>query len=209
MYWRRLALLVTYAVLLIGGAFVGNELLDVADMEIRPSTEPRIHQMIMSTAVVFAVASAIPFVPGAEIGFALLVLFGHQLAPLVYLSMVAALILAYVAGRLVPLKTVARVFHFFGLRRAHDLALRLSTMVPAEIPALLVQGAPTRVVPWLLRHRYAALVFLFNLPGNSLIGGGGGIAFAAGLSRLCSFSAYALAVLIAVAPVPLFFLLAR
>lgn len=209
MHWRYAALLATYAVLLIGGGYIGNALLDVAGIEIRPSTEPRVHMMIMTTAAVFAIASAIPFVPGAEIGFALLLLFGHHVAPLVYVSMVAALLFAYVAGRLVPLNTVAGVFHFFGLRRARDLAARLSTMAPAEIPAMLAQGAPTRIVPWLLRHRYAALVILFNLPGNSLIGGGGGIAFAAGLSRLCWFPAYVLAVLIAVAPVPLFFYFAR
>lgn len=208
-HWRHLALIATYVAILAGGAFVGNQLLDVASMEIRPSTESRVHMMLMSTAVIFSVASALPFVPGAEIGFALLLLFGHQIAPLVYVSMVVALLLAYVAGRLVPLRILARVFRFFGLHRAHDLALRLSTLAPAQIPALLMQHAPSRIVPWLLRHRYAALICLFNLPGNSFIGGGGGIAFSTGLSRLCTFPAYALTILIAVAPVPLFFLLAR
>lgn len=35
--------------------------------------------------------------------------------------------------------------------------------------------------------RYVALAVLLNIPGNVVIGGGGGIAFAAGMTRLFSF----------------------
>ena len=41
------------------------------------------------------------------------------------------------------------------------------------------------------------------MPGNVLIGGGGGIAMVAGLSRLYSLAGFLLAVGVAVAPVPL------
>ena len=63
------------------------------------------------------------------------------------------------------------------------------------------------MVPVLLRHRYLALGVAFNLPGNTLLGGGGGIALAAGMSGLYPLLAYVAVVAIAVAPVPLLVLL--
>lgn len=42
-----------------------------------------------------------------------------------------------------------------------------------------------------------------NLPGNALIGGGGGIALMAGMSRLFSFPLFLLSLTVAVSPVPL------
>jgi hypothetical protein len=46
-----------------------------------------------------------------------------------------------------------------------------------------------------------------NVPGNGLVGGGGGIAFMVGMSGLFSLNGYILTLLIAVAPVPLLFYL--
>ena len=57
------------------------------------------------------------------------------------------------------------------------------------------------------RHRYLATMVLLNMPGNSLVGGGGGIAFVCGMSGKFSLAGFAAAVAIAVAPVPLLFLL--
>jgi hypothetical protein len=59
------------------------------------------------------------------------------------------------------------------------------------------------MVSKLVRHRYLALAFALNLPGNSLIGGGGGIALSAGMSGLYPMPAYLASVAVAVAPVPL------
>lgn len=72
---------------------------------------------------------------------------------------------------------------------------------------LLFERAPSRIVPFLLRHRYIAIAVALNIPGNSVIGGGGGIAFVAGLSRLFSFPLYLLAVAIGVSPVVILFLI--
>ena len=72
---------------------------------------------------------------------------------------------------------------------------------------LLVQNSPSQVLPALVRHRYLALAVALNLPGNFLVGGGGGIALVAGVSRLYSVTGFmltiAIAIAIAVAPVPL------
>ena len=58
-------------------------------------------------------------------------------------------------------------------------------------------------MPVLVRHRYVALAVLFNMPGNFLLGGGGGIAMVAGVSRLYSVPGFLVTVAIAVSPVPL------
>jgi hypothetical protein len=46
------------------------------------------------------------------------------------------------------------------------------------------------------------LAVLLNLPGNIIIGGGGGIALIAGMTRLYSPPTYLTTIAIAVAPVP-------
>jgi len=51
------------------------------------------------------------------------------------------------------------------------------------------------------RYRYLALAVLLNVPGNAVIGGGGGIAMLVGMTRLFSFPAYIATVVLAVSPV--------
>jgi hypothetical protein len=75
---------------------------------------------------------------------------------------------------------------------------------------VLIEKAPIRFLPFLLRHRYLSLAVALNLPGNFIVGGGGGIALFAGISRLFSVPAFILTVALAVSPVPLaVFLLGR
>ena len=62
-----------------------------------------------------------------------------------------------------------------------ELVLALSQPVPWRVFTL---DAPRRLVPWLTRHRAITLIVLINLPGNTLLGGGGGIALVTGLSKL-------------------------
>ena len=199
---RRLALGAVYLTLLLGGWLAGQWLLELAVMDVRPSTEHRAHAMIVSATVAYVLASAVPFVPGAEIGFALLVAFGARLAVLVYAAMVAALTLAFLVGRFVPSRATAALFDHLGAHRARDLVLQMAPLEPAARAALLSARAPRRIVPALLRHRYLALAVALNLPGNSLLGGGGGIALAAGMSGLYPVPATLLTVALAVAPLP-------
>jgi hypothetical protein len=68
---------------------------------------------------------------------------------------------------------------------------------------LLVEQAPQRSIPALLRYRYVALVVALNFPGNVILGGGGGIALLAGLSGMFSFPQYLIATSVAALPVPI------
>ena len=200
---RILLLAALYLGLIFGGAFVGQQLTDLVAFDIRPSNEPEVHGAIMICTGAYILASAIPFVPGAEIGLGMMLLLGPRIAVLVYGSMVAALMIAYLIGRLIPPAATARAFALLGLRRAHDLSLDLAPLDTGARLRLLTARAPRRIVPFLLRHRYLALALAFNLPGNTLLGGGGGIALAAGLTGLYSPGGYALTVVLAVLPVPL------
>lgn len=203
---RWLKLVLVCLALAVGGWYFGRELTAAAALEMQAAAEANAPAFIMAAVAAFVVASATPFVPGAEIGFGLLVMFGAKVAVIVYAAMVTALMLAFLVGRLVPASQVAAGFGYLGLRKARDLALALAPLAPEDRLNLLAERLPYRLVPALLRHRYLALIALLNLPGNSVVGGGGGIAFAAGLSGLFSLPAFLGAVLVAVAPVPAFVL---
>jgi uncharacterized membrane protein YdjX (TVP38/TMEM64 family) len=150
----------------------------------------------------YVVAMALPFVPGMEISVALIVLFGARGAVLVYGATLLALCLSYLAGRRVPAGVIAGLFGWLRLHRARVLVQRLAPLPPDARLRLLLEAAPARLVPFLLRHRYLALAVAFNTPGNSLIGGGGGIALVAGLSGLYRGPRFVLLVALAIAPIP-------
>jgi hypothetical protein len=172
---------------------------------------PRHTGMVLTllTASVFAyvLLLAIPFLPGVEIGLMVMVLLGRPGIVLVYLATVLALTLSFLLGRLLSPRVIVRALDWFHLDRARDLVAVLMPLDPEERLRFLLQSAPSRIVPFLLRHRYLVIAVLFNLPGNALIGGGGGIGLVAGMSRLFSYPKYLFAVCLAITPVPILFLL--
>lgn len=149
---------------------------------------------------------AIPFLPGIEVGLLLMALLGTRGIVLVYLCTVLSLSLSFLFGRLLPPRYLARALGWFHLFRARDLVAVLEPLGPEERLRFLLQSAPSRIVPFLLRQRYLVIGILFNLPGNALIGGGGGIGLVAGMSRLFPYPKYVLLVSVAITPGPLFFL---
>jgi len=203
--WLRLA--VIYASLLVAGWLAGKWLLDVVTIDIATESPERVRVFVILATVAFMVASAVPFVPGIEIGLGLILAFGAKIAVLVYASLVIALTTSFLVGRFVPAERVAAAFAYLGLNKARDLALRLAPLAPDERRDLLTAQMPRRIAPLLLRYRYPALIVLFNVPGNSVIGGGGGIAFAAGLSGLYSIHGFVLSLAIGAVPVPLVILM--
>ena len=163
--------------------------------------------LLFATAVSYILLLAIPFLPGIELGLMLMAMLGTRGILIVYLCTILALSLSFLFGRLLPPRYLARGFDWFNLRRARDLILSLDPLDPEERLRFLLRNAPSRIVPFLLRHRYLVIGILFNLPGNALIGGGGGIGLIAGMSRLFPFPKYLLMVCLAITPVPAIFLL--
>jgi hypothetical protein len=158
--------------------------------------------VIVALLLAYAVLIAIPFVPGVELGISLMVIEGWQIAPFVYLATVIGLTLAYCAGQKMPYATLRRILTDMRLNRAAELMARLEPLSGAERLALLRRRLPARLAPFAVKQRYVLLALLINLPGNMVIGGGGGIALIAGLSRLFGFWPMMLTFALAVAPVP-------
>ena len=145
---------------------------------------------------------ALPFVPGLEISLLLMFLFGVEGIVAVYFGTWVALCGSYLAGHWLSLRTMAAALGWLHLTRGSEFLLSLEGKPPDEILRRVLARAPTRGVPWLVRYRYLTIACAFNLPGNAFIGGGGGIALAAGMSQVFRFPLYALTVALAIAPVP-------
>jgi hypothetical protein len=194
-------------VLLVGGWFLGELIRELVVPELVAMNEPTIRRMVTLAFIAFTILAALPFVPGAEIGFALLLLSGGELAPLVYLGMIGALTISYLTARLVPSAVLERTFDWLGLKKTSTLIADLDALDPEQRMRSVSFALPSKVSQMLLRHRYVLLAVSLNIPGNSLIGGGGGLAIIAGASRLFPFWHFLAVISCAVAPVPLFFLL--
>lgn len=152
----------------------------------------------------YAVLISIPFVPGIEIGLSLMVLRGYPVAPYVFTATFSGLALAYFAGRYLPYSWLQKTLSDLRLTRPSQFLETLQAMPPERRIDLLCQIMPDWLGPHLMRWRYVVLAVLINVPGNSLIGGGGGISLVAGLSRVFSPLATLLTFALAVMPFPLF-----
>ena len=199
----RLALQFAVLLALVAAAtLLAHEVRDALDLQLRPSNEQMVHRTIMIGAAAYVVLLAFPFVPGAEIGLALLATFGAAIAPLIYVCTVCSMMLAFALGRFVPLETLEALLRVLKLRKASALVARAAPLSPEDRLKLLLEGSSRRALRLALRYRYLALALAVNTPGNSVIGGGGGIMMMAGLSGVFSPLATALVVFLAVSPVP-------
>ena len=196
----RVVILVTVLVLATWGAHMVR---DALNLQIRPDNEQQVHRMIMLGAVAYIGLLALPFVPGAEIGLAMLAAFGPAIAPLIYVCTVASMILAYTAGRFLPIDVLRRVLSVLRMHRAAELVARAAPLSGEERVAMLLDGQSARALRLAIRYRYVALAVAVNTPGNSVIGGGGGIMLMAGLSGIFSPLATIATIALAVSPVPL------
>jgi hypothetical protein len=202
--WSRIFLIgLAFGGLYALGQFVTNIVVDEFDVVLHVRSEPMFHRLILTAAAAYILLLAIPFMPGAEIGITMILVLGPKICFLVYVCTVFALIPPFLIGRLIPSRYCVRLLAFLGLDRLKRLMEEIAPLTADERLSFLVKNAPARFIPFLLRHRFVALAVVVNLPGNSLIGGGGGIALFAGITGLYPFPAYVLTVAIAVAPVPL------
>jgi len=153
--------------------------------------------------LLYAVLISIPFVPGIEVGLALLALRGAEIAPFVYLGTVAGLLMAYCAGYVLPPGWLVRQMRRVGLTGIADFVADMDALAPEDRADRLYGLAPRTATRLALRWRYLLLAILYNLPGNAVVGGGGGISLVAGLSRVFLPGPVCLTIALAVAPVPM------
>ncbi len=151
----------------------------------------------------YALLIAVPFMPGIEIGVGLLLMKGAAIAPLVYSATVLGLLIAFLAGRFIPHAWLHSLLADLRLKSACRLVDRLAPLDGEARLRFLTDRAPSWLKPLVGPWRYIVLATLVNLPGNSVVGGGGGIALSAGFTRLFRPGWTALTFALAVAPVPL------
>ncbi len=159
--------------------------------------------LTLAMLLLYAVMIAIPFVPGIEIGLTLLMISGPDWALPVWIATTLGLGLALIVGCRVPYSWLHRGFLDLHLTGACSLLERIQPLSTAERVALLQSHLPARIGARFVQFRYLVLAVLINIPGNSVIGGGGGIALLAGLSGLFRLPMALLTVALATSPVPL------
>ena len=143
----KISLIVVFLVLLnYGGSFVVEQI----NFQLWPE-----HEHLMITALWFAIVvyvlwMALPFVPGIELGLALMVMLGPRGIVLVYLCTLLSLSLSFTIGRLIPLSGFARFLGWLHLYKAQDLVLQLEPLNPEEKLNFLLRTAPSKIIPFLL-----------------------------------------------------------
>lgn len=206
--WLRIAVMaLIYGSLLAVGHWGSGWLIDLVGVDLGTGARSHGLHVMIAGVVFYAALMAIPFVPGMEISLALLAVFGPKVAMAIYAATVAALALSWLIGRMLPVSLIATLFGSLGLQRAKGLVQSLQPLSAEQRLEVLIEHAPKRVVPVLLKHRYIAIMVALNVPGNAVIGGGGGIALLAGMSGLFTFPRFLASVSLAALPVPLFVIL--
>uniref|UniRef100_UPI004047CFA4 hypothetical protein n=1 Tax=Yoonia sp. TaxID=2212373 RepID=UPI004047CFA4 len=198
---------VLWLVLLLLGAVVANlagkRLLAYLESTGSTDIQAALTGMLVLTLVLYAILLAIPFVPGVEIGLFLLMTLGAPVAPYVYFATVIGLAAGFLLGRYMPTSLLCRLMGGVGLRRACAFLEYIEPLGQKERIALIQGRMPDWLGPRLVKYRYLVVAVALNVPGNALIGGGGGIALTAGLSRIFSPAATLLTIAVAVSPVAL------
>ncbi len=199
----RLALLGGLLILInYGAAFLPETL----ENEIQPYLQKWGNWVLLISLLVFGLILALPFVPGMELGLAIMMLFDLQGVFLVYGASLMAFSLSYSVGRWIPMAGVAGMLRWLHLERSADFVRRVGELPPGSRLLFLLRASPGKWVPLLLRHRYLALALALNVPGNSFVGGGGGISLLVGMTGVYAYPAFLLTTALAILPVPLMFL---
>jgi len=152
-------------------------------------------------ALVYVLVLAIPFVPGVEFGLLLMLLFGREGVIVAYVATIVGLTLAYFVAQTVPSRITLRWMNKLGLSEAANNPKYAMDAILTGRGAN--QGIAARLGIILLSHRHLALAVCLNLPGNSVLGGGGGIAALCGLTRQFNWWRYVSTLIVATAPLPL------
>ena len=184
----------------------GSLVVEQFNFQLWPQHERLIIAALWFSIGIYILWMAMPFVPGIELGLALMVMLGPKGVLLVYLCTLLSLSLSFAIGRLIPLSAFAHFLGWLHLRKSKELVLQLGTLNSEQKQDFLLKTAPSRIIPFLLKHRYLMIALILNLPGNALIGGGGGIGLIAGMCRMFPFPQYMLLVSFAITPLPLLFL---
>jgi len=196
----KLLFLLIIVLLLSGvGSWVGRQL----NIQVWPHSAQQIDIAITMLFLAYVVCMVLPFMPAIELGLILLMMLDIKGIIFLYSLTIIALSISFWLGRLVPIRWLLGLFNFLHFDRASKLFNEMSQSDEKKRLDILIYNAPKSVIPAMLKHRYWVIAIALNMPGNALIGGGGGIGMISGMSRILNYPCYFLTVLIAVMPLPL------
>ena len=158
--------------------------------------------LLLALLLAYAVLIALPFVPGVELGLTLMMVEGAWISPLIWAATLLGLMMSFFVGFLLPYGPLKKTLTDLRLGRAADLIATIEPLERDDRLNALRRHLPRWLSPLAKSQRYILLAVLINLPGNSILGGGGGILLLAGVSRLFSPVATIATAALAVAPVP-------
>lgn len=158
--------------------------------------------VLVTGGLIYILLLSVPFVPGVELGLLLMCVFGKNGIVFVYFATVAGLSLAFLMGRMLPKRWVGSLLKKLGFSQTCDSQSGEIDCTLDNFPFNQTFGQ-NRLKSFLSRYRYLGIGVLFNTPGNYLLGGGGGISLACGISRNISVKWFLLTVVVAVSLVPL------
>lgn len=156
-------------------------------------------ELLWYAGILYCLCLAIPFMPGVEIGIVMMLLFGRPGVVAAYLATILGLTLAFTVGRSLGLSWIPERWQELLSRRfGPQSELRNSSMSGSRAGRAFLRLWGHHVVgkPWLL------LAVLLNLPGNWVLGGGGGISLAYGMHRTLSLRQFMATVALATVVVP-------
>ena len=198
--YSKLFLLIVVVVLLnSGGGWLAHQI----NFQLYPRHEPVLHMIILGSFGLYILLMTLPFMPGIEVGLALMLFLGSKGVLLVYICTLIALSLSFLIGRKIPLQVFAKLLDWLYLKKTRDLVLNMETLSLNERVTFLHKKVPAKIAPYLLKHRYLTIAVLLNLPGNAVIGGGGGIGLMAGMSGIITYPRYLLLVAVAISLIPI------
>lgn len=198
---RTMAMVFFWVMLLVAGHSLSHMGFHDAQVMLSTMREAVGPLTIVLLGIAYAVALAMPFVPGVELGLLIMAAFGPLGALIAYLATIGGLSLAHAIGRTLPEPIVVKFLKRIGIEVPHDgVASAMQGMVTES---RLGRTAPKRLATWLIEFRYLTLGLCLNFPGNSVLGGGGGLALLCGMSRQFRWRAFLVTVAVATSPVPI------
>lgn len=200
---QRCLRIATLVALVLGIHTLGDWVSVQLQLELSPRQNAMFDAGVLLLVLAYTVTMALPFVPGIEIGLAVMLVFGPDVFLVVYACTQVALLLSFLAGRLVPLSCLAALADWLQLHRMQSTLASLEPLEPEKRLEYMLRCAPRRWVRKLIEHRYLALAVLINMPGNAMVGGAGGIGLMAGMSRVFGLPQYVFVMALATTPVPI------
>ncbi len=149
---------------------------------------------LVIACICYGLLLMLPFFPALEAGLLIMAMYGVDGVVGAYITTVVSLLLSFLLGYILMKNN-----HLAWVKNIARKNLKAN-------PNKRLNKIMVKVLNTLNVRPYFSLALLLNMPGNSLLGGGGGIAMMAGASGAVQFYKYSLTVLVATSIIPVLIL---